>query len=471
MQLNSRTAKGIHNAQVALFFYCINLVLQFFSRKVFLDYLGAEVLGLNTTAQNLLGFLNLAELGIGAAVSYSLYKPLFTGDQRTINDIVSVQGWLYRKIAYIVIIAAGILMCFFPWIFAKIEVPLWYSYGSFIALLTSALLGYFTNYRQIVLSADQKEYKITYCVQGTKAVKVLLQILAIRLLMYGYVWWMILEILFAIISSIILNKIIKNEYPWLCPNVKDGQELRKKYPTIILKTRQLFFHKIAGFVLNQTTPLVIYAYVSLTLVAIYGNYLLIVLGVTSLMNALINGINAGIGNLVAEGNKERIKVFFWKITFLRMWLASIICFGMYMSGSSFISLWVGSEYLLDAKSFLLLIVIAFITLTRTNDAFIAAYGLYQDIGAPIVEACLNLGCSVLFGYFWGLNGILCGVLISLLSIVCGWKPYFLYKCGFKEPFREYIIYYGGFFILLSCIFYVNMLVVDYIFLIDIDNFF
>ena len=54
----SRTARVIQNAKVALFFYCINLILQFFSRKIFLDYLGAELLGLNTTSQNLLQFLN-----------------------------------------------------------------------------------------------------------------------------------------------------------------------------------------------------------------------------------------------------------------------------------------------------------------------------------------------------------------------------------------------------------------------------
>ena len=173
MQNTSRTAKSIHNVKVALLFYILNLILQFFSRKIFLDYLGSEVLGLNTTAQNLLGFLNLAELGIGSAVAYNLYKPLFDQDRTAINAIVSVQGWLYRRIAYIVIIGACILMCFFPMIFAKAQVPLWYAYGSFIALLAAALLSYFVNYRQIVLSADQKEYKITLSVQGVKVVKIL----------------------------------------------------------------------------------------------------------------------------------------------------------------------------------------------------------------------------------------------------------------------------------------------------------
>lgn len=441
MPNESRTAKSIRNVKVALLFYFLNLILQFFSRKIFLDYLGSEVLGLNTTAQNLLGFLNLAELGIGSAVAYNLYKPLFENDRNAINAIVSIQGWLYRRIAYIVIAGACILMCFFPMIFAKAQVPLWYAYGSFIVLLIAALLSYFVNYRQIVLSADQKEYKITLSVQGVKLVKVLVQILAIRFFDHGYVWWMVLEVVMAGVTSWVLDRTIKKEYPWLTPNVSEGKLLKQQYPGIITKTKQVFFHKIGGFVLTQTSPLIIYAYASLTLVAIYGNYMLIVTGVVALMNALLNSINAGVGNLVAEGNKEKIKKTYWEITILRMWLASIICFGMYLLGHSFIVLWVGRQYVMPQPAFSIMVVITFVQLTRTNDVFIAAYGLYKDIWAPLVEACLNLGLSIILGYFYGLVGILSGILISLLIIICSWKPYFLYKEGFKSPFIEYVVHY------------------------------
>ena len=435
---DSRTSKSIKNSSVALVFYFINLVLQFFSRKIFLDYLGAEVLGLNTTATNLLQFLNLAELGIGAAVSYNLYKPLFEGDKQAINDIVSIQGWLYRRIALMVIVGACVLMCFFPLIFAKAEVPLWYTYGTFLALLISALLGYFVNYRQIVLSADQKEYKVTYCLKGGMAVKAAVQMTIIYLLDNSYVWWMVLEAVFAVIISVVLDKTIKKEYPWLRPTVKQGKKRRKLYPAIITKTKQVFFHKIGSFVLGQTTPLVIYGYASLTLVAIYGNYMLIVMGVTALMNALLNGLVAGIGNLVAEGDKQKIKSVFWQISILRIWMASVVCFGMYTLGDLFVMLWVGEEYMMPHSAFLVLISITFIQLTRTNDAFLSAYGLYKDIWAPVAEASLNLGLSVFLGYFYGLTGILIGVLISLLVIVCGWKPYFLYRNGFKEGIGEYV---------------------------------
>lgn len=119
MTAQSRTAKSLKNSSVALIFYFINLILQFFSRKIFLDHLGADVLGLNTTATNLLQFLNLAELGIGSAIACTLYKPLLERDTTSINEIVSLQSWMYRRIAWIVIGGSAVMMCFFPWIFAK----------------------------------------------------------------------------------------------------------------------------------------------------------------------------------------------------------------------------------------------------------------------------------------------------------------------------------------------------------------
>lgn len=450
----SRTTKSIKNAQIALTFYFLNLILQFFSRKIFLDYLGSEVLGLNTTAQNLLGFLNIAELGIGTAVAYNLYKPLYDDNRKAINDIVSIQGWLYRRIAYIVIGGSAILMCFFPIIFAKAQVPLWYTYGSFIALLASALLGYFVNYKQIVLSADQKEYKITLCIQGVKFIKVLIQIFVIWLLDNGYLYWIITEIIMACVTSLVLNKIITKEYPWLHTTVKQGKSLQKQYPSIISKTKQVFYHQIASFVLTQTSPLIIYAYASLSLVAIYGNYLLIISGVSQLINALLNSVNAGVGNLVAEGNKQHIKDIYWEITTLRMWIAATICFGIYMLSHPFIKLWVGEEFILPQTAFYILIVNTFIGMTRTNDTFLAAYGLYQDVWAPIAEAFLNLGFSVLLGYFYGLTGILLGVTISLLIIVCSWKPYFLYKVGFKEPIQDYLTHYFKYLLVMLIPFYI-----------------
>lgn len=461
MLINSRTSKSIQNVKVALFFYFFNLLLQFFSRKIFLDYLGSEILGLNTTTQNLLGFLNLAELGIGSAVAYHLYKPLFERNQKVINEIVSIQGWFYRRVACVVLSGACILMCFFPWIFSKAQIPLAYVYGSFLVALIASLLSYFINYRQIVLSADQQQYRIITSTQSIGIAKVILQILAIRFFDYGYVWWLALELFMAFVSSYALDCCVRKTYPWLRAKPSDGSMLQKQYPGIIVQTKQVFFHLIASYVLTQTSPLIIYAYTSLTLVAVYGNYLLIVNGVTKLLNALFNSISAGIGNLVAEGDQQRIKLVFWELTVMRMWLASVACFGMYRLGGAFIALWLGEEYLLPWSAFIVLIGITFILLSRINDIFISAYGLYQDIWAAITEVILNLGLSILLGYYWGLTGILLGVFISLLIIVCCWKPYFLYKYGFKEDINEYVMRYFKIFCVLGIAWYLSNFFIDY----------
>ena len=113
----SRVKKSLLNARVNLIFYFLTLLLSFFSRKIFLDCLGAEFLGLTGALQNLLGFLNLAELGIASSIGYLLYKPLFDSDHEKINEIISVMGYMYRWIGIAIFVAGCIMACFLPLIF------------------------------------------------------------------------------------------------------------------------------------------------------------------------------------------------------------------------------------------------------------------------------------------------------------------------------------------------------------------
>ena len=105
MPQESRLKKSLLNARVNLIFYFLSLALSFFSRKIFLDALGADFMGLIGTLNNLLGFLNLAELGISTAIGYVLYKPLFEHDEKKINEIISVFGFIYRRIGFIILSA------------------------------------------------------------------------------------------------------------------------------------------------------------------------------------------------------------------------------------------------------------------------------------------------------------------------------------------------------------------------------
>lgn len=419
--------------------YGINLVLQFFSRKIFLDYLGTEILGLNTTATNLLQFLNLAELGIGAAIGFTLYKPVYNNDKDSIIEILTIQKWYYRRIAYLVICGSAILMCFFPWIFSKTDLPLWYAYASYSVILLSALLGYFFNYKQVLLSADQKDYKIQYSYKLVMLIKIAAQTLAVKYFSHPYIYWLILEALFAIAASINLSQTIKKTYPYITNSLIPIKELKAKHSILVTKIGQVFYHKIGGFALTQSSPLIIYAYANLTLVTIYGNYQIIVLAITSLMAAVFNSMNGGIGNLVASNDKIRIISVFKELFSVRFLFISTFCVAFYILSASIIYYWIGNAYLLPNTTVILIIANMFIILNRsTVDNYISAYGLYGDIYSPLAEAILNIGLSVLFGYYWGLNGILLGVFSSLFLVIFCWKPFYLFKKGLKENFKKYL---------------------------------
>lgn len=439
---NSRTSKSVRNSASALVFFCINLFLQFYSRKIFLDVLGTEILGLNSTATNILQFLNLAELGIGAAVGSYLYKPLFDGDKEKIREIITLQGIIYRRIGIAILAVGGIVSLFFPLIFAKTDLPLWYAYASFGVLLLGSILGYFVNYRQILLTSDLKDYKIQFSYKLCMALKVVAQTIAVAFAPHPYVWWLVIEGLFAVIGSAWLEIVTRRTYPYL-RNVKAGyKELAQRHSDIILRTKQLFFQKIASFVLFQTSPLIIFAYMSLTIVALYGNYMLVITGVISLLAAVFNSMIAGIGNLVAEGNREHTYKVFFELFSLRFLIVTTLCFAVLVTGQPFIISWVGEEYLLPFPVLALLTAILYTYLSRylVND-YLAAYGWFGDVWASIAEVVANVGGSIILGYYFGLEGIVGGVLIALVLFSAIWKPIYLFHYKLKAYGKRYICQY------------------------------
>lgn len=466
MAQESRVKKSLLNARVNLIFYFLTLALSFFSRKIFLDCLGADFVGLTGTLQNLLGFLNLAELGIGSAIGYVLYKPLFDHDEAKINEIISVFGYLYRWIGRIILGAGCILACFLPLIFPDTQFELGIIFFAYFAFLASSLIGYFANYKQTLLGADQKNYVVTAYFQTATIVKTLIQ-MASAYYTGSYYLWVVIELVFGVIYSFILNWKINQVYPWLKSEVKQGKLLFKKYPEVMKYTKQLFVHQISSFFQYQTTPFFVYTFVSLQTVAFYGNYTIITDKVFQLMNTVMGSTMAGVGNLIAEGNNNKIKNIFWELMFIRFWTAGAIIFCLYFLIDPFIILWIGERYLLPKT--ILLLILARIFLQLTNDTlgeFIYGYGLFSDIWAPIVQCSLFVTIAIIGGSKSGLEGILLAAIISLFMIRGIWKPYFLYKKGFRLPVWKYWINYIKYLCILLLSFYIAHEIVSHIINLD-----
>ena len=123
---------------------------------------------------------------------------------------------------------------------------------------------------------------------------------------------------------------------------------------------------------------------------------------------------------------------------LRFLIVGIATISLYHLLPPFIGLWLGQEYVLsDSVLILALIIFALGVIRGTTDQFIYGYGLFYDTWAPAAESVIFIVVAFIGGTLWQLEGILLGSIVSLLVIVYGWKPYFLFKKGLKLPIRIY----------------------------------
>lgn len=435
--MSGRVHKSILNAEVNLIFYFLSLFLAFFSRKIFLECLGDEFIGLTGTLNNILGYLNLAELGIGSCISFFLFKPLQSNNHQETQELLSVIGYLYRWIGLAILASGFLISLFFPIIFSNENLGLGIVYFSFYSFLGSSLIGYFINYREVLLVADQKNYLVAIYFQSAGIIKTAIQ-LFLALTYKNFYIWVVIEFIFGIIGCVILNWKINKEYPWLKTDKSQGKLLLKKYPRILKNTKQIFIHQIKDFILSKSDELFVFIFVSLKMVAYYGNYIMIISKISLLFKSALDSVNAGIGNLVAEGDKYQMFKVFWELMTIRHFVAGILCYSIYCFIEPFICLWLGNEYILDHRILILLAIYIYISNSRgVVDAFNHAHGLYADVWSAWAELILNVSVTVVAGIYYGIIGILLGKLVSLGFIVLWWKPYYLFSSGFKTSISLY----------------------------------
>ncbi|MDO6518276.1 hypothetical protein [Zobellia uliginosa] len=469
----SRLANTIKNAKVSVFFHIIFIFTQFFARKIFLENLGDDFMGLTGTLQSFLSFLNLAELGIGTAIGYTLYKPIFDKNYKEINQIIHFFGNIYKKIGFIIIGLSLILSAFFPLIFENTNIPLSLIYFAFYAFLTSSLLGYFFNYHMLLFQADQKEYMVAKYFQSFNISKIVLQIIFV-FYFQSFIIWISLELLASLLFTISLRRKTTKEYPWLKLSYKKDQERKnfESYPELIKKIKQISLHKLGTFVSNGTDNILIFSFISVETVAFFGNYQLIIANFATLLNKLFSGTNASVGNLVAENNEQSIKQVFWELMSFRFFIAGIVVIAILTLVDPFIMLWLGEKYILTKTTVSLFALNFFILQIRQPvDVFKQAYGLYSDTWAPVAQSVINLGVSILLVTKFGLTGILLGTSCSLILIIMLWRPYFLFAKAFRWPFISYVIGFIKLLITFLPIYFVIQYIIHNFLIFKIVNFY
>ena len=436
---DSRIGKSIKNAKYNVVFLTINIFIAFFSRKIFIDSLGTQFIGLTSTLQSFLGFLNLAELGVATAIGVTLYKPLAQKDIKSVGEIMSVMGFLYRRIGIFILICGIILSIFLPLIFEKEQISLYLIYFAYFVFLGSSLINYFINYRQVLFGADQRSYENTKYLQSTNIIKLLIQ-MAIAHYTQNVYLWVAIEMLFSWLFCVILNIRIRKIYPWLKCNIKIGKEKIADYPIVSRYVKQLFIHKISALVSSQLSPLLIFAYVSLNMVTFYSNYMTVIGKLSLFVNAILGSTAASVGNFIADKTKDISDIIslYKEMLAIRFFIAGFFVFMIYLLIDPFVMLWLGKQYLLPNTILVFIIIDVFIQQYReATDQFIQAYGLFQDIWASLVETLLFITFSIIGGSFYGLLGILGAGILTKILIAGLWKPYFLFSQGFHISVFRY----------------------------------
>lgn len=462
--MGERVHRSVMNIKVGMFFYILSLFLAFFSRKVFLNCLGAEFIGLTGMLMNIMSFLSVAELGIGTSIVYFLYKPLQEDNHERINEIMSMLAFLYRCIGLIIGSCGILISLFFPWWFGHLGTGLPLVYFAFYSFLATTVSAYVFNYKQLLVSANQKQYLVNAYFQTIAIVQSLTQIL----LAYYYrnLWlWVVVGLVFTIIGIIVFNIRIRQLYPWLRINLKEGRENLKRYPEILKKTRQIFIQRIKDFILYKSDELLVGMFVSVVQVAFYGNYTIITSKLNFLVNVLSDGMNAGVGNLVAEGDEKNIMKVFWELTAVRFLISGAIVFSLLLFLQPFVTYWFGRQYRLSDLIVFLLVFNIFIYLSRgVVENYISAHGLYSDVWVAWTELALNICITLCLAPFYGIVGILLGKILSVFFIAVFWKPYFLFSRGLKQSVTVYwrgmAPYYLIFLLFLTATLFLRYMVVE-----------
>ena len=435
--MGERVHKSIMNIKVGMLFYVLSLFLAFFSRKIFLDCLGAEFIGLTGMLMNIMSFLSIAELGIGSSIIFFLYKPLQESNYDQICNITSILAFLYRCIGLTIGGAGCIISIFFPWWFDNLHIGLPLIYSAFYSFLACSIAGYIFNYKQLLLFANQKQYLVNTFFQSIGILQSITQILLAYFYPNLYIWVMV-GLFYTTIGCFIFNHYMRKHYPWLNISIRDGRRNLKQYPDILTKTRQIFIQKIKDFILYRSDEILVGTFVSVVQVAFYGNYTIITSKLNFLVNILSDGMNAGVGNLIAEGNSHNTMKVFWELTAVRFFVVGIVIFGILLFIQPFIVCWFGPQYRLNDVIVYLLLFNIFIMLSRgVVEMFISAHGLFSDVWAAWAELILNITFTLWLAPIWGIVGILLGKIISVLFIAMFWKPYFLFSKGLKLSVSKY----------------------------------
>ncbi len=438
-----RTKKSARNVIVSTFNSILNIIISLFVQKIFLRILGESYLGLNGVFSNMLSILAVAELGIGTAIVYKMYRPIEEKNEKQIAKLMNFYRRCYHIIISVMILIILIILPFLRYIIgdtSDIKENIYLLYGLFSL---DILISYLLAYKKSILYADQNEYISNLVHLGYLIFMNSLQIFFL-IKTHEYLIYLIIKIACRFLENLLINFIVNRKYAYIGRN-KNLELDKNEQKDIFKKIKSLFLHKLAGFVVTGTDTILISFFLGgLVTVGYYSNYSLIISAVTTVFNQVFISITSSVGNLLVTENKAKRLEVFNKIQFLNFWFFAFASICIFCIIEPFITIWIGSKYILS-KFVLISLVFNFFMqgMRRTMMSFKEAAGIfYEDRYVPIIESVINLVASIIFLKIFGLAGVFLGTITSTLIVYLYSYPKIVYETLFGEKGIKYVLLIG-----------------------------
>lgn len=427
-----RIEKSKINTTVALFTNIVMGILSFVERTVFNHFFTEDYLGLYSFNNNIIGILTLFELGLASAVAYALYAPLEYNNKEQITAIMKFFRNAYFIIGSLILISGLILLPILPRII-KTTVDISHVQIYFVLFLIGNVSSYYINYKNILFNANQEQYKVTMVTNISWTVLYLVEIL-IAVFTQSFLLYSIAIMIANLIKNFVLNILARREYPYLNfknKNIKLDSSIKNK---IIKNTKGLILTRVGIAMVSCTDSMLISALVGTATLGKYSNYQIIYLGLLTLAIILPQNITASIGNAGVTESKRTMSRGFSVLDLSSFFIYSAFAIMLFNIVNPIVSTFFGANRTLPLSTVAIICVnFYFQAMRELILSYKSSLGLYwEDRKRPIIEGLTNLITSIVLGYFWGLNGILIGTMITSIFVNFMIEPVVIFHYGFTR---------------------------------------
>ncbi|MBQ2968283.1 MAG: hypothetical protein IJE10_09220 [Clostridia bacterium] len=438
----SRTHSSFQNLKYGMLNTLLITILPFVTRTFFIKFLGQNYLGIDAVFLNIINMIEIVNVGIGTAITYSVYKPIADGDTEKCRTLFRLYRTCYYIIGVVVLCIGLALMPFLDSLLKETPDIPENLYVIYLFMLLSTVSFYFFADKQCVIVAHQKSYIVSKVKIVSVAAINILEIFFLFLTKKYMVYLALQSLQNTVIYGFVSYK-AKKLYPQFFGGKVNPVDPEDK-KNIVKNTTALVFNRAGSLIINCTDSFIIASCVNVASAGFYSNYLVIKNALNNFTMMFTSSLTASIGNLNASeksADKQRLYDVFCHTYFVNYFIHAFCSICMICLFEPFIALWLGKTYCMGIE--VVLIVTAnfyFLGVQKTAEQFKSACGLFwQDRYRVFIESIMNLIVSLILVRHYGVFGVLAGTLISNILVTFWVEPLIVYKHALQ---RNVWLYYS-----------------------------